>query len=194
MKLAFANSHVIDTASAVVGDYTSTPYLTSLSTTKWESRYQVSAEQEVNDGLGVKNTILSASSVMFKKFDVDAAARSQLEDMRIAGDWYFFTRAMAGGEVFYTPRKLNHHRRHDESVVGKLLHDNRVEQFFREFYAVQRAIFENYPLAAGFESKWERYLRDQWNQFFPDRPFDEIEQYLSPHQRARADRRGPFPS
>ena len=47
VKLAFANSHVWDERSAVVGDYTSNPYLTSLSATKWAQAYRVSAEQEI---------------------------------------------------------------------------------------------------------------------------------------------------
>ena len=155
-----------------------------VSRTKWADAYQVSAAQEINDGLGVKNTILSASSVMFKKFELDAAMRAQLETMQIAGDWYFFAHGLAGGDVHYTPRKLNYHRRHDESVVGKLLKEQRVEQFFREFYAVQSWIAENYQLGDGFESKWEQYLRDQWNAFFPDRPFEELNRYY-PIDRAR---------
>ncbi len=184
VRLAYANSHVWNDRSLVVGDYTSTDYLQSLSPTKWTQSYQVSAEQEINDGLGVKNTILSASSVMFKKFELSAGVRTQLETMKIAGDWYFFIHAIAGGDVSYTPRKLNYHRRHDESVVGKLLKENRVEQFFLEFYAVQSRIFEAYRLVDGFESKWERYLRAQWNAFFPDRPFEDVNRYY-PISRAR---------
>ena len=184
VRLAYSNSHVIDDRGVVVGDYTSGDYLTSLSRTKWADAYQVSAAQEINDGLGVKNTILSASSVMFKKFELDTDMRRQLETMQIAGDWYFFAHGMAGGEVYYTPRKLNYHRRHDESVVGKLLKEQRVEQFFREFYAVQSWIYENYLLVDGFESKWEQYLRDQWNAFFPGRPFEELNSYY-PIDRAR---------
>jgi len=184
VRVAYANSHVIDDRGVVVGDYTSGDYLTSLSRTKWADAYQASAAQEINDGLGVKNTILSASSVMFKKFELDAATRTQLEAMQIAGDWYFFAHGMAGGDVYYTPRKLNYHRRHDESVVGKLLKEHRVEQFFREFYAVQSWIAGTYPLGDGFESKWEKYLRDQWNAFFPGRPFEELNSYY-PIDRAR---------
>ena len=184
VKVAYADSYVIDADSRVVGDYTSTEYLTSLSRTKWTRDYEVSAEREINDGLGVKNTILSASSVMFRKFELPASARQQLEGMKVAGDWYFFIHAMAGGNVFYTPRKLNYHRRHQESVVGKLLKDNRVGDFFREFYAVQCSIFEQYPLDGDFETKWERYLRDQWKAFFPDRPFDELAGYY-PLERAK---------
>ena len=77
----------------------------------------------------------------------------------------------------YTPRKLNYHRRHDESVVGKLLKDNRVEQFFAEFSTVQGWIADHYRLDDAFEAKWEHYLRDQWRAFFPGRPFEDLAKY-----------------
>ncbi len=174
VKLAYANSHVWNARSEVVGDYTSNPYLTTLSATKWAQPYRVSFAQEMNDGLGVKNTILSASAVLFKKFELDAATRSALRAMRIAGDWLFYAHAGAGGDIAYTPRKLNYHRRHDESVVGKLLAQNRVEQFFAEFATVQGWIADHYRLDAEFEAKWDRYLRDQWEAFYPGRPFDDL--------------------
>jgi hypothetical protein len=94
--------------------------------------------------------------------------------MRVAGDWRVFAEAMRGGEVAYTPRPLSYHRRHDQSVVGTLLRAPRVEAFFGEFAAVQRWIVDHYRLDAAFEAKWERYLRDQWAAFRPDRPFEEI--------------------
>ncbi len=185
VKLAYANSHVWNERSEVVGDYTSNPYLTTLSPTKWAQPYRVSAEQEMNDGLGVKNTILSASAVLFRKADVAAATRSALQSMRIAGDWLFYAQAVEGGDIAYTPQKLNFHRRHDESVVGKLLAQNRVEQFFREFAAVQGWIADHYRLNDGFGAKWERYLRDQWQAFYPDRPFEDIAAYY-PFDELRA--------
>ncbi len=184
VRVAYANSHVIDSDGTIVGEYTNCDYLTSLSTTKWNSAYQVTAEQEINEGLGVKNTILSASSVLFKKFDLNERVRRQLEEMRIAGDWYFFVHAMADGEIYYTPAKLNRYRRHAESVVGRLQDENRAGHFFAEFYTVQSAIFANFRLHDGFERKWEEYLREQWNAFFPGRPFDELMQHY-PIDRAR---------
>lgn len=188
VKLAYANSHVIDTDDKIIGDYISTDYLQSLSATKWTMPYTVSAEQEVNDGLGVKNTILSASSVLFRRFELEPEVRKTIECMRIAGDWYFIIHGIAGGNVHYVSRKLNYHRRHCESVVGKLLQQNRATEFFREFYIVQSAIFGRYGLLSGFAEKWEKYLNDQWTAFFPDRPFEELSEYY-PVDRARGEMR-----
>jgi glycosyltransferase involved in cell wall biosynthesis len=183
-KLAFANSHVLDENNAIVGAYDNTEYLTTLSRTKWTRPYRTSGEQEINQGLGVKNTILSASAVVFRRFPLTTTMRKVLKGLRIAGDWYLFIHAISGGDIFYTPRKLNFHRRHSESVIGKLLKENRVKEFFREFYTVQSAIFKRYRLTDDFRRKWEEYLRQQWEAFYPDRPFEELEDYY-PIERAR---------
>lgn len=100
MKLAFANSNVIDENGVIVGDYIGTDYLTSLSHTKWSSSYKIAAENEINDGLGVKNTILNISSVLLRRFDVSEDVRAKLVDMRVAGDWYLIVLAIKVGACF----------------------------------------------------------------------------------------------
>jgi len=96
---------------------------------------------------------------------------------RIAGDWRFIVQAIMGGTVCYKASKLNHHRRHGESVVAKTVSEKRTRDFFREFQAVQDFIFQNYELDGNFCRKWESYLRSQWNDFCPGRPFEEISDY-----------------
>ena len=177
VKLAYANSHVIDDDDVVVGDYVATPYLTALSRTKWTQDYQVPAEREINDGLGIKNTILSASSALWRRFEMRADMRATLADLRIAGDWYCHIHAIENGEVHYTAKKLNYHRRHSNSVVGSLLEERRVEGFFREIARVHSVVFSKYRLADDFADKWEQSLREQWRQFCPDFPFDQIAQW-----------------
>jgi len=184
IKLAYCNSYIVDEDDVNKGDYTSTEYLTSLSSTKWTKDYKVTAEQEINDGLGVKNTILSASSALFRRFNLSSEMRNTLETMRFAGDWYFNIHAIEGGEVFYTSQKLNYHRRHSESVIGNLLKKNLVSDFFREFYIVQESIFNKYKLYNEFHIKWEQYLRNQWKAFFPDSSFEELNNYY-PISRVR---------
>lgn len=177
VKLAYANSHVIDEHDRVTGDYEHGEYLMSLSHTKWKKSYSTSATEEINDGLGIKDTILNISAVLFRKPALGAAFRETLESMRIAGDWYFIVNAIKGGKVHYDAAKLNYHRRHAESVIGKTVTERRVEDFFREFCMVQRFIFDNYRLDEHFYHKWESYLRKQWNDFCPGRPFSGLQKY-----------------
>ena len=116
--------------------------------------------------------------------------RSTLNEMRSSGDWYFIVQAIKGGEVYYDVRKLNYHRRHSESVIGKLLKSNKVENFYREMSIVHQAVAENYNLSASFYEKWDQYLHDQWKQFFNDRSFDELRLYYPiDENRSRIKRR-----
>jgi len=177
VKLAYANSHVIDEQDRVTGDYVNCEYLTSLSQTKWKKSYQVSATDEINDGLGVKDTILNISAVLFKRLEFNEEFRKTLESMRIAGDWYFIVHAIKDGKVHYEAKKLNYHRRHSESVIGKAVSEKKIEDFFREFCKVQQFVFHNYKLDDDFYKKWESYLRKQWNDFCPGRPFEELQEY-----------------
>jgi glycosyltransferase involved in cell wall biosynthesis len=177
VKLAYANSHVIDEHDRVTGDYENGEYLTSLSQTKWKKSYLVSATEEINDGLGVKDTILNISAVLLRRFEFTEEFRKTLEGMRIAGDWYFIANAIKDGKVKYDARKLNYHRRHSESVIGKTMSEKRLEDFFREFCIVQQFVFDHYVLDGDFPGKWESYLRKQWNDFYPGRPFEELQKY-----------------
>ena len=177
VKLAYANSHVIDEQGKVTGDYENGEYLTSLSQTKWKKNYLVHAKDEINAGLGIKDTILNISAVLFRRFEFSEEFRRTLESMCIAGDWYFVVNAIKGGKVHYDAAKLNFHRRHAESVIGKTISEKKMEDFFREFCMVQQFVFNNYTLDDNFYGKWESYLRKQWNDFYPGRPFAELNKY-----------------
>ncbi len=72
---------------------------------------------------------------------------------------------------------MNCHRRHSESVIAKIVSEKKIEDFFREFHTVQQFIFKNYELDGDFPEKWERYLRKQWNDFCPDRSFENLKEY-----------------
>jgi lipopolysaccharide biosynthesis protein/glycosyltransferase involved in cell wall biosynthesis len=190
VKLAYANSHVIDEEGKILGDYLGTDYLTAISNTRWSTAYRIPAEQEINDALGVKDTILNVSAVLFRRYKMDSHVRRTLNEMRSSGDWYFIVQAIKGGEVYYDARKLNYHRRHSESVIGKLLKSNKVENFYREMSIVHQAVAENYNLSASFYEKWDQYLHDQWKQFFNDRSFDELRLYYPiDENRSRIKRR-----
>ena len=177
VKLAYANSHIMNENSEILGDYLNSEYLSSLSSIKWKTNYKVSAKQEINDGLGVKNTILNISAVLFRRFEFEEELRRTLEGMHIAGDWYFIAHALKNGHISYNAKKLNYHRRHSKSVIGKTIQDKKIQDFFKEFYMVQKYIFSNYDLDSEFQKKWQGYLRQQWNDFYPNRAFEELKNF-----------------
>ena len=49
VRLAYVNSHVIDEKGAIVGDYLNSDYLTTLSSTRWNTSYRIPAQQEINE-------------------------------------------------------------------------------------------------------------------------------------------------
>ncbi|MGC2423990.1 MAG: glycoside hydrolase family 99-like domain-containing protein [Nitrospirota bacterium] len=190
VRLAYTDSHIIDEDGIAGGGYSDSEYLVSLSESKWKRGYENPAAREINDGLGVKNTVLNVSAALYRKFEVNDVFRSTIQDMRIAGDWYFAVNAIRGGRVHYDARRLNYHRRHSQSVIGKTISDKKVEDFFREFYMVQKFIYENYELDESFAEKWESYLRKQWNDFYPGRPFEELEKYYPINKMKEKIKRG----
>jgi glycosyltransferase involved in cell wall biosynthesis len=179
VKLAYANSDVIDESSRVVGDYSSDTavYLTSLSSTKWKNSYITTANREINDALGIKNTILNVSAVLLRKIDMPADLKNTLGEMRIAGDWYFYVHAIKDGKVYYDFRKLNSHRRHSESVIAQTVSDNKIRDYFYEFSLVHKYIFSTYQLDVEFRGKWEKYLFQQLSDFSPSSNYDLLIQY-----------------
>lgn len=179
VKLAYVNSDVIDENSRVIGDYSSdqAKYLATLSSTKWKKNYVATANQEMNDGLGVKNTILNASAVLFRKFEMPSDFRETLEKMRIAGDWYFYAHAIKDGKVYYDARKWNSHRRHSSSVIAQTVSEGKIRDFFREFSVVQKYIFHTYRLDNGFKEKWETYLLQQLREFSTDASYEGLSRY-----------------
>lgn len=179
VKLAYANSDVIDENSHVIGDYSSdaAEYLTSLSSTKWKTSYVVNANQEVNDALGIKNTILNVSAVLLRKFDMPVDFREPLGKMHIAGDWYFYVHAIKNGKVYYDARKWNSHRRHSSSVIAQTISDNKAKEFFQEFAIIHKYIFNTYQLNEEFGEKWQRYLLQQLHDFSLGSSYDVLKQY-----------------
>ena len=175
--LAYVNSHIINQDSEVIGDYTNDTYLLSLSPTKWKTAYRATGQQEVNDGLGIKNTILNISAALFRKPKLSQGLTSKVESMQLAGDWYFLVNIIKDGWVHYLPQKLNSHRRHENSVIAQVVTKKRAQVFFYEIYLVQNYVFTNYILKDDFQRKWEDYLRQLWRKFYPDKPFDDIKDY-----------------
>ena len=177
LKLAYAASQIIDEDGRVIGDYITNKYLQSLSLTKWQAGYQVPAEQEIIEGLGIKNTVLNMSSALFRKIDITPVIQKNMESMNIAGDWYFIIQAIKHGDIRYYSKKLNSHRRHANSVIAQAVSEKRIEKFFQEFSLVQTEIFTNYRLTPEFKIKWEEYLHQLWMDFAPGKSMGDLKQY-----------------
>lgn len=75
--------------------------------------------------LSVRNMVLNASSVVWKRSALeDAFARfpeEQIDELRLAGDWKLYANVcLSEGTIAYEANPLNVHRRHKDSVTGKI--------------------------------------------------------------------------
>ncbi|WP_084799435.1 glycoside hydrolase family 99-like domain-containing protein [Bradyrhizobium sp. Ai1a-2] len=83
--------------------------------------------------LGVKNTILNVSSVLWRRealLRALEACRGDLRDLRMAGDWriYLETLGTRGAKIAYVADPLNIHRRHAASVTHSLKAQKHIEE------------------------------------------------------------------
>ncbi|WP_244547048.1 glycoside hydrolase family 99-like domain-containing protein [Bradyrhizobium sp. Gha] len=96
--------------------------------------------------LGVKNTILNVSSVLWRRealLHALAACRKDLKDLRMAGDWRIYLECLAvpGARIAYVADPLNVHRRHAASVTHSLKAQKHVEEI-ESMHRVARERFE----------------------------------------------------
>jgi len=97
---------------------------------RWLDSYVVTAHQEVNLALGIKNTIPNASGVVFRR----PAGMALLDDpnwlsMRVAGDWVFYLNLICGGKIAFCESTNNYFRRYQGSTAEVAYSQ---EYFYRE--------------------------------------------------------------
>lgn len=91
-------------------------YTNDIDKEKWQSSYVRKGIDEIQDTLLIKNTIPNVSSVVFKNIDIKTTAK-QLEQFKIAGDWFFYVSILKEGNIYFNSKPLNYHRRHANSVT-----------------------------------------------------------------------------
>lgn len=174
--LAYCQSVAVDRRGERLFSYWT--YTTDLSRQRWSSDYVVSAAEELNAGLAVKNTIPNASAVLFRKFDL-GRLRGELTKYRLAGDWLFYIHAMQGRKTAFCCDELNYHRRHDSTCIARYEHDVRR---FSETRDVQDFARKAAPLSKGTLQKMNHHLFEVWRACFPSEP---KEKYFSSIARQR---------
>ncbi|QKC80799.1 glycosyltransferase [Mesorhizobium sp. NZP2077] len=178
VKLAFCASKIINDRSEIVGDYPSSPYLTDLSNSKWKRSYQVSAEQEVNEGLGVTNTVINISAAVFRKFGITPDFVGYILSLPTSGDWHFILEAIRNGSVAYEAASLNHHRLHSDSVTS-IITASHSEALLRTRQMIHQHVLQTYPTDLAIRLRMAEHVVQLWKQLFPGRPAEEMESLYS---------------
>ncbi len=115
-----------------------------LSTTRWRKWYSVHGVEEATLALSQKNTIPNASAVVFRK-PAQLDFMTEINTMRFAGDWLFYSMLLQSGKIAYTPAVLNYYRRHDQTVTH---HSVRGDAYAAESLYVKARVFETFPVPA----------------------------------------------
>lgn len=79
---------------------------------RWIRDYVNSGQNEIYEFLSFKNTIVNASSVIFRK---PIQFPQILVTMKFCGDWYFWIYLLCLGNIYYSSKRLNYFRRHSRS-------------------------------------------------------------------------------
>jgi glycosyltransferase involved in cell wall biosynthesis len=92
-------------------------YLTDLDPQRWTADFWADGREECREFLINRNTILSASSVLFRK-DVYQRVGGADERLVLCGDWKTWaSMALTGGRIAYFGEPLNYYRFHQRSVT-----------------------------------------------------------------------------
>jgi glycosyltransferase involved in cell wall biosynthesis len=126
------------------------------------SRTEVfSGKKFVTSYLGVKNTILNVSSVLWRRealLRALDACRDDLANLRMAGDWRIYLECLAadGARIAYVADPLNLHRRHAASVT----HSMKAQQHIQEIESLHRFARERFKLSKSDATLQAAYLAE----------------------------------
>lgn len=162
IALAYCNSHMVDEQDALTGDYSN--YYGKIHPDRWDSSYVAPAGNEINQGLGIKNTIPNASAVLIRKSCVHDSVFDELNQYSFCGDWYFYTQVIKNRLVAYCPEKLNFHRKHGNSITA-MFNSQKADGLLRETGWIHGMIAGQYPIFPEFVKHWEFYVNEQVREF-----------------------------
>ena len=164
--LAYANSHIIDENEVITGDYSS--YYESTDVNHWKTSYIVSAEDEINFGLGVKNTIPNVSGVLFRKDSLINKISSITSDYILSGDWFTYIQVIKNHKIAYCAEKLNFHRKHKHTVTKQAHQEDQKQIILNEAARIHEIVISDFNIDFDFVNKWDRYISEQINGlYFP---------------------------
>lgn len=140
-------------------------YVADVDPAKWTEPYRVSGHEEISRALYVKNTVPNVSAVLFRRDALRAALEANTDEIlsyRNAGDWVTYLRVLgSGGSIAFSPRALNSHRRHQQSVtVG-----NFNLRHLQEIVRVQRDTIRRFGLGADAQARADAYAQKLYEQF-----------------------------
>jgi glycosyltransferase involved in cell wall biosynthesis len=144
-------------------------YVSDISPEKWNTCYVQNGIDEICTSLAIKNTIPNVSSVVFHKNTVLKILDERIDEIKsfhIAGDWVTYIYILEYGKIAYSPKSLNLHRRHQNSVTISNFNLSQLE----EILAVQQKVRNRFNLCKEVIAKAYAYSQSLYEYFDLDTP------------------------
>lgn len=159
--LGHVKSVPVNEGGQIAGDHEKN-YLDRIDAGRWTQAYTDSDHREMNASLGIANCIPNASAVIVRRFEPEPDFAGRISTMRMCGDWYFYQRAMRGGQVAYSANAANFHRRHERTLT---IATQGSPRYFDELAAVRSAISETYRLFSDARVRADQFLEEDLERF-----------------------------
>ena len=112
----------------------------------WEKNFIVDGEDFILNFLKVKNVIPNASAVVFKRSLIkEGIFNEELLNMKLCGDWYFWTKLSQNSQVGFLSRELNYFRNHRAVSRNHLSHSRKINRLLEEAY-IRKYLERNFDL------------------------------------------------
>ena len=153
VNIAYAQSTMM-TGDGTVTSEANKEHTQDISLVKWGNDYINSAENEIENGLAVRNTIPNASASIMKK-EALLQVPDEVFSYRVAGDWFAYLHILEKAHVAFCSESLNYYRRHENSAVAK-----NMRRLAEEIVKIQKLILDRYNLSSETAEKMKsEYLK-----------------------------------
>jgi hypothetical protein len=113
--MSYCQSRQMDSDGAILSEHY-LDYVADIDAQRWKKPYVVNGCEEIAEALFLKNTVPNVSAALFRT-EVLRDTLVAHASFRNAGDWVTYIRLLEKGSVSFSPRSLNSHRRHQQSIT-----------------------------------------------------------------------------
>lgn len=153
IKIAYCSTEFVDSTGELLSEQTKS-YLFRTGYDKWKSSYVETSHKEVNDVLGVMNTIPNVSAVVFRKPE-DTSFIREMFNYKLCGDWYFYLEIMRGWKIAYCSEAKNYFRLHDTGVTRSIINTN---EYYEEHEKLFVVINQKYKVSSSVGDRYFEQL------------------------------------
>lgn len=145
--LSYSNSNIVGPNDEYYNSYEKIKWLTDIDEIKWMNDYVVKGKYEIRSALAYRNTIPNVSAVVFKK-EILLNTIDTVTGYRKAGDWLLYVEMLRYGNISYSSKKLNNHRRHPNTVTSK-----NMELTYIETFKIHKEVCDKYYLDMNIKNR-----------------------------------------